>query len=244
MVDPKDKIEKDIFQFKQFSISQKDCSMKVGTDGILLGAWADTNQVENILDIGTGTGLIALMMAQRSNAATIHAVEIDELAWKEASANIENSPWKDRVTAFNDSVQDYARSYRGAYDLIVSNPPFFSGGVFSSKEERANVRHTIKLPNGDLLSAARNLLTKEGRFCVILPVIEGLRFKEMAKNYGLHCTKVTEVQPAPDKAPNRLLMQFEKDAKNPQEDRFIIRNQDGQYSQQQIDLTKDFYLNL
>lgn len=243
MIESKDKTGKDVFQFKQFAVAQEHCSMKVGTDGIILGAWANIDQVESVLDIGTGSGLIALMLAQRSTAR-VHAVEVDELAWKQASENFNNAPWRDRLEAFHTPVQDYARSYRGAYDLIVSNPPFFSGGVFSSKEERANVRHTIKLPNGDLLSAARNLLEVDGKFCVILPVIEGLRFKEMAKNYGLYCNRLTEVFPKADKKANRLLMQFEKTQKELVEDQFVIWADEGQYSERQIALTKEFYLHL
>lgn len=243
MIDSTKKITKDTFRFKQFSIDQEHCSMKVGTDGILLGAWAEIDDTNYILDIGTGTGLIALMLAQRSTA-TIHAVEVEEGAWKQAAENFNNSPWNDKVEAFHISIQDYARSSRNAYDLIVSNPPFFSGGVFSADQERANVRHTIKLPNGDLLSAARNLLSKEGRFCVILPVIEGLRFKEMATNYGLYCNKLTEVVPMKGKSANRLLMLFEKTQKDLVEDQFVVWESKDQYSKAQIELTKEFYLHL
>jgi tRNA1Val (adenine37-N6)-methyltransferase len=236
------KSKKDIFHFKQFSINQESCSMKVGTDGVLLGAWVDVRIAKSILDIGTGSGLIAMMLAQRSNAL-IEAVEIDEAAWKQAAQNFELTKWGDRMSAFHSSVQDFSRSSQNKYDLIVSNPPFFSGGAFSSNQDRASVRHTIKLPNGDLLSAARNLLAKEGRFCVILPVMEGLRFKEMAINYGLYCSKITEVKPFPEKAANRVLIQFEKTQKGIFEDSFVVWEKEQQYSTDFVDLTSAFYLH-
>lgn len=243
MINYKEKTEKDIFRFKQFSIAQDACSMKVGTDGILLGAWAEVESAGKILDIGAGTGLIALMLAQRSEAL-IDAVEVDEKAWRQAADNFDQSPWSMRLQAFHVSIQEYARVNRDTYDLVVSNPPFFSGGVFSSNQGRASVRHTIKLPNGDLLSAARNLLTREGRFCVVLPVLEGLRFKEMAKNYGLYCNKLMEVFPKKDKKANRLLMCFEKKSKDLEKDHLIVYNEKGNYADRMITLTKSFYLNL
>lgn len=242
MADLIQKSRKDTFQFKQFEIDQESCSMKVGTDGVLLGAWTEIKNANSILDIGTGSGLIALMLAQRSSAL-LHAIEIDENAWRQASQNFEKSKWNARMMAIHSPVQDYARTSRNNYDLVVSNPPFFSGGAFSLNQERANVRHTIKLPNGDLLSAARNLLSKEGRFCVILPLMEGLRFKEMAMNYGLYCNKVTEVQPFADKSANRLLLQFEKSQKVLVEDSFVIWEKEQEYTGDFINLTREFYLH-
>ena len=236
------KPKKDTFRFKQFSVDQESCSMKVGTDGVLLGAWTEVKETNTVLDIGTGSGLIAMMLAQRSKAM-IHAVELDEAAWNQATQNFRKTKWYDRLTAFHIPIQDFAKSSQDTYDLVVSNPPFFSGGVFSANQQRANVRQTIKLPNGDLLSAARSLMTKEGRFCVILPVIEGLRFKEMAKNYGLYCNKVTEVFPKRDKRANRLLMQFEKMPKELEEDSFVVWDQEKKYSADFIKLTREFYLD-
>lgn len=236
------KSKKDTFHFKQFSINQESCSMKVGTDGILLGAWVDISDANFILDIGTGSGLIAMMLAQRSTAS-IEAIEIDEAARKQAAQNFELTKWGDRLSALHTSVQDFAKTSQNKYDLIVSNPPFFSGGAFSSNQDRANVRHTIKLPNGDLLSAARNLLSKKGRFCVILPVMEGLRFKEMAMNYGLYCSRITEVRPFPEKAANRVLIQFEKIQKELIEDSFVVWEKEQKYSTDFVDLTSEFYLH-
>ncbi|NJL74592.1 MAG: methyltransferase [Saprospiraceae bacterium] len=140
------------FQFKQFSITQDRCPMKVGTDGVLLGAWAEVSQAKNILDVGAGTGLIAIMLGQRTSDAEIDAVEIDEIACAQATENIERVAWSSRLKVFPISIQDYVKTSSKTYDLIVSNPPFFTGGTFSDKQDRASVRHAIKLPHGDLLS--------------------------------------------------------------------------------------------
>ncbi len=239
------KSDKQTFRFKQFELKQDQCAMKIGTDGVLLGAWADAAGVDRILDIGTGTGLIAIMMAQRNVDANIHAVEIEEAAFDQAKKNMEESPWKDRLEVFHTSIQDFARSSRTKYDLIISNPPFFSGGTFSQDQDRNNVRHTVKLPNGDLLSATRSLLSQEGRFCVILPYIEGLRFKQMAERYHLFCTKMVEVKPKKEKGVERLLLQFERTQRPLEESELIIqREKRNDYTDDYVDLTKEFYLKM
>lgn len=233
------------FQFKQFSIEQDKCPMKVGTDGVLLGAWADVTDSKKVLDIGTGTGLIAVMIAQRSESSEIHAVEIDQNASEQARENAENSPWGDRIKVFNDSIQDFAKTSFDSYDLIVSNPPFFSGGTFSGNQDRLSVRHTIKLPHGDLLSCARRLLSKTGRFCVILPFMEGLRFQEMAAQYKLFLTKTLEVKPLEDKPVERLLLQFEKIEKEPQVESLVIQYEGrNNWTEDYKKLTGEFYLKI
>ena len=233
------------FHFKQFTIYQDRCSMKVGTDGVLLGAWADVGKAAHILDVGTGSGLIAIMLAQRAEGANIHAVEVDQAAAGQARENMEVSPWKGRLQVFHTPVQDYARSVSTQYDLIVSNPPFFSGGTFSHNQDRNSVRHTIKLPHGDLLSAARSLLAPTGKFCLILPYIEGLRFQELARTYHLFCTKVTEVMPTKDKPVERLLMQFEREEKAPEKDSLVIQhNKKNSWTSDYVRLAGDFYLKM
>jgi tRNA1Val (adenine37-N6)-methyltransferase len=233
------------FQFKQFSIAQDRCPMRVGTDGVLLGAWADVNKVKNILDIGTGTGLIAIMLGQRTETAQVVAVEIDEAACQQAIENCQNVAWGNRVQAIPISIQDYAKAAKETFDLIVSNPPFFTGGTFSDNQDRASVRHAVKLPHGDLLGAVRTLLAQKGKFCVILPYIEGLRFVEMASTYHLYCTKSTKIYPKAGKPVERLLLQFEKEAKNMTEDSLIIQKEErNEWTEAYIQLTKDFYLNM
>lgn len=201
-------IDNKVFQFKQFSIRQQHCAMKVGTDGILLGAWAGVGGADAALDIGTGTGLIAIMLGQRAAALTIDAVEIDPEATAEACANAAAAPWAERVTVIEQSIQDYARRCERRYDLIVSNPPFFTGGVHNAEENRTAARHTVKLPHGDLLRAVQQLLQPEGRFAVILPLLEGLRFAEMAQRYKLYPRRRLAVRPRSDKPVNRLLLEF------------------------------------
>lgn len=242
MIDQPSKRKKDVFHFKQFSIAQDKCSMKVGTDGILLGAWTDVSGVSSILDIGTGTGLIAMMLAQRSNAK-VYGLEINESAYEQTVSNFQACPWNENLNAIHDSVQDFSRFTRESYDLIVSNPPFFSGGTFSGNQDRNDVRHTVKLPNGDLLMAARKMLSKNGRFCVILPALEGMRFQELAVNYGLYCSKILEVRPKPDKPINRLLMEFKKEESSIIKDKLVVWKGEDQYTTDYIQLTSDFYLN-
>ena len=234
-----------IFRFKQFEIEQEGCAMKIGTDGVLLGAWANSDNTQDILDIGTGSGVIAIMMAQRANKAKIDAIEVDKEAFSTAQKNMEKSPFNERLHCIHESIQDYAKLTRKEYDLIVCNPPFFTGGTLSHQEDRNNVRHTIKLPNGELLSAARRLLKKDGKFCVVLPLIEGLRFKELARNYNLYCTKVTEVKPKHDKSVERLLLQFEKVEKAEETNQLVIQFEErNNYTPEYTELTKDFYLNM
>lgn len=233
------------FHFKQFSIAQDHCSMKIGTDGVLLGAWADVHKVDSILDIGAGSGVIAIMLAQRSPHSQIHAVEIEAEAYHQASENMKNSPWPDRLTAFHTSIQEFSRNGNLTYDLIVSNPPFFTGGTFSSSQEKNSVRHTVKLPHGDLLNAVRKLLSEKGRFCTILPVMEGLRFKEMAATYGLYCSMLTQVLPAIGKPVERLLMKFEKNVNPFEKNELVIQKKaGGSWTDDYKTLTQDFYLKL
>lgn len=232
------------FRFKQFDIMQDRCPMKVGTDGILLGAWANVDGVGSVLDIGAGTGLIAIMLAQRTGKAVqVDAVEIDEVSCRQALDNMDKAPWSSRLHCERCSVQEYAKFADRKYDLIVSNPPFFTGGTFSHNQDRNSVRHTIKLPHGDLLTAARKLLTDQGRLAVILPYIEGLRFQEMALTYNLYCRRITEVLPRAEKNIERLLMEFELNPGEIQKDELVIREAgENNWSAPYVALTSPFYL--
>ena len=220
--------------------------MKVGTDGVLLGAWSDSTDAANILDIGTGTGLVAIMLAQRAPQATVHAVEIDEEACSQAIENMQNAPWADHLHCFHTSIQDFAKQTRQRYDLIASNPPFFSGGTFSNSQDKNSVRHTVKLPHGDLLLAVRSLLSPTGKFCMILPQMEGLRFREMAGNYGIFCSKMVEVLPKAGKAIERLLLQFELSKKPMEQSQLVIRDGEGaqDWTPEYRQLTGEYYLKL
>jgi tRNA1Val (adenine37-N6)-methyltransferase len=232
------------FRFKQFSIAQDRCTMKVGTDGVLLGAWADAAGAASILDIGAGTGLIAIMLAQRAAAARIEAVEIDGEACSQALENIAATPWAERLHCHHASIQDFAKQSHHKFDLIVSNPPFFSGGTFSKSQDKLSVRHTVKLPHGDLLSAVRSLLAPGGRFCTVLPHLEGLRFREMASNYGLYCTAQVEVLPKAGKPVERLLLQFEASLRETSRRTLVLCNSDkpNDWTAEYRSLTEEFYL--
>lgn len=219
--------------------------MKVGTDGVLLGAWADVTGVKHVLDVGTGTGVIAIMLGQRTESAMITGIDIDEQACEQAENNAQRAPWAKRLRIICQPVQDFARTHQGEFDLILSNPPFFTGGTFSDRADRNQVRHTIKLPHGDLLSAVRTMLDKSGRFGIILPLIEGLRFQELANTYSLYCTRMTEVRPKADKPVARLLMEFERQEKEVMRDTLVIQQQErNNWTEAYKALTRDFYLNM
>jgi tRNA1Val (adenine37-N6)-methyltransferase len=238
-------MEESVFKFKQFSLEQGDKVMKIGTDGILLGAWVNTQNVSRVLDIGTGTGLIATMIAQRTQETLIHGVEIDDVSFVLAQRNMENCPWSDRLRVFHQAIQEYSVSPGKEYDLIVSNPPFFSGGTFSDNQNRNLVRHTVKMSHSDLLRSAYRLLSKQGRMGLILPYIEGLRFIEMAERYMFHCTRITEVKSRPEKPVERLLIELAKNNKDElKKQLLIIHENDEEFSKSYKDLTRDFYLYL
>ncbi|MEL7424304.1 MAG: tRNA1(Val) (adenine(37)-N6)-methyltransferase [Bacteroidota bacterium] len=240
---------KDEFQFQQFSVKQDQCTMKVGTDGVLLGAWAPVPSAGYVLDIGTGTGLISLMVAQRQPDAQVVAVEIDEAAAQQARENMEGSPFADRLQVSCSSIQEFARKSDQTFDLIVSNPPFFSGGVISEQEGRASVRHTVKLSHQDLLRSVQRLLSPDGSFCLVLPWLEGLRFQEIAATYQLRTHRIAKVCPNPDKAPNRVLLELKKSpaaAAEPETEQIIIYDRagdDAPYSEVYRGLTDTFYLS-
>ena len=240
----KEKDDTKPFRFKQFAIYQDRCSMKVTTDSVLLGAWVNIEGAKRILDIGAGSDIVAIMLGQRTSGASIDAVEIEETACVQARENMLATPWASCMNVINSAIQDFAKQKPTKYDLIVSNPPFFTGGTFSSNQQKASVRHTIKLPHSDLLSAARSLLAPEGRFCVILPLIEGLRFVEIAASYHLHCTRQVEVLPKLGKTVERLLLQFEYTSKKLSTEQLVVLDNNSEYSSDFVAITKDFYLNM
>jgi tRNA1Val (adenine37-N6)-methyltransferase len=234
----------EVFKFKQFSIAQSDCAMKVGTDGVLLGAWTDCAGSNTILDIGTGTGVIALMIAQRNADADIMAIEIDEQAAQQAQHNVDQSDWSKKITVINQSIQDFQRENTQTFDHIVTNPPFFTGGTLSRSQDKSSVRHTTKLSHNDLLGAIRNLLTPSGTCSLILPDLEGYRCIELARTYNLYPHRVTEVYPDQSKPLERLMITLgKKEEGDYLIDKLYIRDQNTKdFSEQYKELTKDFYL--
>ncbi|MCL4105746.1 UNVERIFIED_CONTAM: hypothetical protein GTU68_028623 [Idotea baltica] len=218
--------------------------MKINTDGVLLGAWVNVEGKKNILDVGTGSGVIAMMLAQRSDADHIVGVEIDDESFIEAKENMSLCQWTDRLEAAHHSIQDFSNDSEEKFDLIVSNPPFFSGGTLSATQEKTDVRHTTKLSHNDLLRAAYSLLSKDGDFSVVLPHIEGLRFIELAEQYRFYCCNITEVRSFPEKQIERLLLNFRKETSELIKGELSIRKAKDEYSDAYIGLTKDFYLKM
>lgn len=216
--------------------------MKVGTDGVLLGAWVDIENVNSALDIGTGSGVIALMIAQRNLNATIHAVEIDQESALQAKQNFENSPWSSRLTIDPMSLQVFASTCNSKFDLIVSNPPYFNKSLKSPLPERTLTRHTDELPNSDLLEGVKKLLAPEGRFCAILPYTEGNILIAEAVNYGLYCNCKLFVKTKPDKPIIRILTEFSFHKDRLPESTISIHTANGDYTEEYKQLTADFYL--
>lgn len=231
------------FRFKQFTVYQDKCAMKVGTDGVLLGAWADCKNAIQILDVGTGTGLIAMMLAQRS-FARVHAVEIDAAAAKQAEENIRESPWKNRIAVFPIPFQDIESTGASQYDLIVSNPPYFNNSLKPPHESRGVARHTDTLPFADLINGSKRILNPKGKLAVILPVVEGEQFIILAEKAGLFCQQKTIVIPRPGAEPKRLLISFGLEATPCITSELLIETGIRHaYSEEYIELTKDFYLD-
>jgi tRNA1Val (adenine37-N6)-methyltransferase len=237
----------EVFRFKKFEIQQDNCSMKVNTDDILLGAWSDIGGKREALDIGTGSGLIAMMLAQKSENLKVTGIEIEDNSFLQASQNAKKSIFNDQIYMIHESIQTYAKSAETKFDLIVSNPPFFSGGTFSMNENKANVRHTIKLSHADLLMSVQRLIAADGHFDLILPYIEGLRFIELAAKYDFYPVRVTEVISKADKPVERLLSRLAYKTKSDViQDQLVVHNSSeaNDYSKDFIALTKDFYLFL
>ncbi|TRX21335.1 tRNA1(Val) (adenine(37)-N6)-methyltransferase [Flavobacterium franklandianum] len=235
-----------MFQFKQFCIEQDRTAMKIGTDGVLLGAWTPIeNNPYSILDIGTGTGIIALMLAQRSTAEQIDALEIEEDAYEQATDNFENSPWNDRLFCFHAGLDEFVEEPEDEYDLIVSNPPFYSEDYKSDNEQRDLARFQDAMPFEDLIEAAALLLSENGIFSVIIPFKEEENFLALANEYELYPIKITRVKGTPITEIKRSLLAFGRNKKlNLTIDELIIETARHIYTPEYIVLTKDFYLKM
>jgi len=235
-----------MFKFKQFSVEQDRCAMKIGTDGVLLGAWAPINeQTFSILDIGTGTGIIALMLAQRSTAEQIDALEIDENAYEQAVDNFENSPWSDRLFCYHAGLDEFMEEPEDEYDLIVSNPPFYTENYFSGDEQRDQARFTESLPFEDLVEAADLLLSENGVFAIIVPYKEEQKLVSLANDFDLFPMKITRVKGTPTTEIKRSLLAFSRNiTEDFPVDELIIEIGRHDYTPEYINLTKDFYLKM
>lgn len=231
------------FKFKHFSIIQQEAAMKIGTDGVLLGAWADYIEPENILDIGTGTGLIALMLAQRFSNAKITAVEIDRITSIEAKQNFENSVWKDRLSILN--IDFFEMESTVKYDMVVCNPPYFKADQRSPNIKRAIARNGV-FSNPTFLGNARSLMHNKSQISLIFPVDQLDLYENEAKKYGLFRVQTLFVKPTDQKPPNRVLATFAFRSGNEiiKNENILIIEKGGRhiYSEDYKKLTSKFYL--
>lgn len=233
------------FHFKQFSVAQDRCAMKIGTDGVLLGAWVTLkHKPASMLDIGTGTGVIALQLAQRSTAPTIDAVEIDSDAHEQCVENFEASPWADRLFCYHASLQEYASEIEEAYDLIISNPPFYSEDYKPENSARDMARFNDALPFEHLLVCAAHLLSESGVFAVILPKKEEEAFISLAEQHHLFPQRICRVKGNHNSEEKRSLMEFSFQEKDIQFETLTIEKDRHEYTSEYIELVRDFYLKM
>ena len=238
----------DAFQFKSFSVRHDRCAMKVGTDAILLGSWASAVDPANILDIGTGCGVIALMLAQRFPKAQVHAVELDEQAANQASENFRDSPWTDRLSIIASPVQAFSSDDK--FDLITSNPPYFNDGLKPPDANRAAARHDDNLPTHELMEAVARLLNDSGHFSAIVPCERAEEFEAAATYQNLVCRRRCLVLPTPTAPPKRVMLEFRRTDSNhvcdvaSEESTLVVELERHRYSQEYAALAKDFLLKL
>ena len=214
--------------------------MKIGTDGILLGAWANCQNCTSILDIGTGTGVIALMMAQRSENAIIDAIEIDENAIKDASMNFNNSTWSNRLNLIHHDVTSYRTAKN--YDLIVCNPPFFNNSLKPHDNARALARHNDKLNITEIAKFSTQKISNKGRVCLILPISSLEEVKLIFAKFNLELIRICYIKPKPHKQPHRILLEFGKQKQSLQKETITIENEGRHnYTEDYKNLTREFY---
>ncbi|MBC2844199.1 tRNA1(Val) (adenine(37)-N6)-methyltransferase [Winogradskyella flava] len=233
------------FKFKQFTIEQDRCAMKIGTDGVLLGAWTSIeNNPSSVLDIGAGTGILSLMLAQRSHAQNIEAIEIDEDAYEQCAENFENSPWSDRLFCYHASLLEFVEEVEDTFDLIICNPPFYSEDYKTNDKARDLARFSDAMPFEHIIYAVANLLSENGSFSVIIPFKEERSFIELASKVGLSPTRKLHVKGNTHTEIKRSLIEFMFQKHAVETSELIIETGRHQYTEDYINLTKDFYLKM
>lgn len=230
-----------MFRFRQFTIEDDRCGHHVGTDGVLLGAWARVEEARRILDVGTGSGLIALMAAQRAPQARVLGLDIDEESVRQAGENARRSPFSEKVEMHLCDVRDFYDSE--GFDCILCNPPFFTEDTLSPDAQRARSRHASLLGFGELITAVRRLLVKDGMFYVILPFVSENIFVNQCFMNGLYVVRRCLVRTVPHKAPRRALLTFAlHGVVTSDAEQIVLQERDGSRSDAYARLTKDFYL--
>lgn len=231
---------KNEFHFKQFSVYQDKCAMKVGTDGVLLGAWVDVANDQWILDVGTGTGLIALMIAQRSSAI-IDAIDVDEMAFEQSLSNFDQSPWRERLNSSLISLSDYSLQGK-RYDHIVSNPPYFIDSLQSPNSRRTKARHTDSMPFDDFFRECKVMLHPNGRISIIIPhdIVDTIvRFAHYEELYPYRITRISTTTALP---PKRVMIEFRQTKSTPIEESIVVEKERHKYTEEYVNLTKEYYL--
>lgn len=232
------------FQFKQFSITQEHSALKLGTDAVLLGAATQFNTPKSILDIGTGTGILALMMAQKYDCS-ISAIDIDENSIIDAQQNVSNCRWANRIDIQNISIQEFAINTTEKFDGIICNPPFFSHSLTNPEKNKATARHTIALTPNDLFRCIDKLLNADGKASIIIPTTEKALFSEAAANNDLYLTHDIQIFPfVNSQSANRHILFYAKSWKEFSSSSIHIRNEDKTYSDEYKKLTTDYYCTI
>ena len=228
------------FSFKQFTIHQEKAAFKVGTDGVLLGASADISGARRILDIGTGTGLIALMLAQRCDAEIV-AIEPDSDSYNQCCENVDRSRWNDRIKVENTALQNFVHAEK--FDLIITNPPFFTDSLKNPDPRKSASRHNDSLTNLELLKGVSRLMAEGGRLQVIMPYAEGNIFIAEASEHGFYCNNILKIRPLPTSEIRRMILTFSKQRLNPTEKFLTVEHgKRHEFTEEYINLTRDFYL--
>ena len=230
-----------VFRFKKFELSNERAAMKLGTDSVLLGACVDVDGVKSVLDVGTGTGVIALMIAQRTEGELqpqIDAIDIDLPSVEEAKENFENSPWADRLRVFHSALQDYPLK---EYELIVSNPPYFDNSLLNPDSRKSGARHTFSLSYIDILEYARQSLSPQGRLALILPAEEEKRLIRAAVSYSLYPRSILRLRTVERKSPKRIVIEFSK-IRTETMISALTMSRDGEYTPEYRKLVEAFLL--
>lgn len=232
------------FQFKQFKIEQDQCAMKVSTDACIQGAWTPIlSHLRSVLDIGTGTGLLSLMLAQRNNALKIDAIEIDAKAAQQASQNIAKTKWANSIHVVNDDVKTYP--FQQQYDLIICNPPFFINSLLGYQDERNKARHHLSLSFEDLFKAIQNNMAPQGYAAILLPFTEHQIWKQLVEKNHWNIFHELSIIPRTNSKPNRVVSLCSADiSKEFIKEELVIRNEDNHYTSEFTNLLQPFYLNL